>query len=531
MYTFAVLLISCAAQAQLQRSYISIADGSSQPYWIYTPPHYSAKKKYPMVIFLHGYDPALTKDNPWLPEKEIWSIFTNNGFMLAVPYGRRNSDFVDIGEDDVLRVRQEMLRHYSIDSERIFLLGVSMGAYGAYVDALHHPDQWSGVAALSGRTDFYQWFSLNRADLPDWKKVLFDANNPRHLAQNAYSLPLLIQHGALDQIVPVQQSRLFVKDLRALNYNVQYLEYPHGVHYLYFEYQPYLKAVNWFTAIRPVTNPPRQVKLITGTLRDGKRAWAKITAFDRYDKLASLEAHVKDDKVEVVTSNVSGFELDPPKAFFGNTEKLQVILNGTLLPQQYNVGQKIIYPYKAPRQSFPGYKTARRSGPVKACLRDPFLVVYGNEQDEKHARRFIGEWQQYADGIPPIKADSDVTAKDKKNYNLILFGTPQSNLVLTQNAEKMPIKFTDRGYQLGEKYFSGKNIGVVFCYPSPFSAERMIVVQSGYYWGGALPVNHKWDLLPDYIIYSDNINNEESRRDEIKTNHALAAGFFDHHWK
>jgi pimeloyl-ACP methyl ester carboxylesterase len=517
-----------------QLSYLSIADGSAQPYWIYLPPQYSSKKKYPLAVLLHGYDPAITKENPWLPDEKIWSTFTNAEYVLAIPYGRRNSDFVDIGEDDVLRVREETMRQYSIDAQRVFLVGVSMGAYGAYADALHHPDKWRAAAAISGRTDFYQWFQLNRDALPDWKKVLFDANDPRHLARNALHLPFYIQQGALDQIDPPQQSRAFVDDLRKLNYGVRYDEYTNAGHYMYFDGYIYRQIVDWLNTIPPEASPHRKVRLTTGTLRDGKTDWVRITAFDRYDQLASIDAHIaENNSVEVTTSNVAGFELTPPKVLFTSQKDIEIKLNGTLLPQKYSAGQKIMYPQEPPPQSFPGYKTAHRSGPIKACFRDPFLAVYGttNPDDQIHAWQFVSQWQGYADGVPPMKADKDVTPDDLEKYNLILFGTPDSNLLLAKIADKLPVKFSGAGYQIGQKYFSGKNTGVIFCYPSPFSTRRMIVVQAGLYWGEALPINHKWDLLPDYIIYTDSIDAGNSWRAEDKTNHALAAGFFDHYWK
>ncbi|MEO6906275.1 MAG: hypothetical protein ABI210_00140 [Abditibacteriaceae bacterium] len=275
------------------------------------------------------------------------------------------------------------------------------------------------------------------------------------------------------------------------------------------------------------------MSLTTGTLRDGKTDWLQITAFDRYDQLASIDARVTENNVvEVTTSNVAEFELAPPKVLFTNDSNIRIKLNGSLLRQKYDAGQDIVYPQKPPPQSFPGYKTAHRSGPIKACFRDPFLAVYGttDPDDQIHAWQFVSQWQGYADGVPPMKADKDVTPDDLQNYNLILFGTPDSNLLLAKIADKLPVKFINAGYQIEQKYFSGQNTGVIFCYPSPFSTQRMIVVQSGLYWGEALPINHKWDLLPDYIIYNDSIDEEYSLRAEDRTNHALAAGFFDHHW-
>jgi hypothetical protein len=53
----------------------------------------------------------------------------------------------------------------------------------------------------------------------------------------------------------------------------------------------------------------------------------------------------------------------------------------------------------------------------------------------------------------------------------------------------------------------------------------MIVVQSGTYWGAALPVNHKFDLLPDYIVFNDTFDLSDA------TNNAMAAGYFDNNWQ
>ncbi len=63
------------------------------------------------------------------------------------------------------------------------------------------------------------------------------------------------------------------------------------------------------------------------------------------------------------------------------------------------------------------------------------------------------------------------------------------------------------------------------CYPSPFGEGRMIVIQSGIYWGAALPVNHKFDLLPDYIVFNDTLDISDA------TNKAIAAGYFDNNWQ
>jgi hypothetical protein len=60
----------------------------------------------------------------------------------------------------------------------------------------------------------------------------------------------------------------------------------------------------------------------------------------------------------------------------------------------------------------------------------------------------------------------------------------------------------------------------VLCYPSPFSAGTHDRGAIGTYWGAALPVNHKFDLLPDYIVFNDTFDLSDA------TNNAMAAGIF-----
>ena len=86
------------------------------------------------------------------------------------------------------------------------------------------------------------------------------------------------------------------------------------------------------------------------------------------------------------------------------------------------------------------------------------------------------------------------------------------------------LELTPTGYRIGTRQVEGTNLGLQLCYPSPFADDRMIVVQSGLYWGEALPVNHKFDLIPDYIVYDAATDPSDS------TNRALVAGFFDGNW-
>jgi len=541
-----------------ERAYIAVNDDSSQPYWVFLPKDYSARRQYPLVVFLHGYSPEISKAAPWIPDVDTWKLATERGFILAVPYGRRNSDFVGIGEDDTLAVTNEVKRLYSVDPARVFLLGPSMGGFGVYAVGLHNPHVWAGLTPMCGRTDFYLWFKLNRNTVVPWKRRLYDADNPRTLKANALNLPIYIQHGGLDTIVDPDHSRLFFADLKALGYAIRYREIPDGDHYIYWQASSYEMALDWAGKVRQ-TPAPKRVVYTTADLRNHRAYWVNIGAFEDYSRSAHIDVEIKPGNViQVTAQNIARFTLEPPASRLEPERAITLKVNGVASGKSYQPSQPVQWVAAGVGDGdsgFPGVKSPQRSGPVKNCYRDPFLVVYGTLKagleekrttdagaaapakplsgDEANARRFLREWYQYADGIPPSKPDHAVTEEDRKRYNLILFGTRESNSILAQIADRLPVELTPTGYRIGSQQTTGSNLGMQLCYPSPFDARRMIVVQSGAYWGDALPINHKYDMLPDYIVYEDTVEVSDGGNEfdfSDQTNRAVVAGFFDGNW-
>ncbi|MDF2439892.1 MAG: hypothetical protein JWN98_876 [Abditibacteriota bacterium] len=520
-----------------ERAYIAANDDSPQPFWVFVPDDYSARHNYPLVIMLHGYTPTITKVDPWLPDETTWRAATSRGFILALPYGRRNSDFVDAGEDDVLQVLEEVKKKYPIDPSRIFLMGPSMGGFGTYTVGLHRPDLWTAIAPMSARSDFYLWFKLNRDEVPDWKRLQYDADDPRFLKRNAQHLPIFLQHGALDDIVPVEHSRRLNDDLKALGYPMRYREIEDGDHFIYFEADPYNRIFEWMRPQRR-TSMPRRVHYTSGNARNDKAYWLQIGAREDYSRAANIEAEIKEgNRIEVKIENVEAFTLSPPANVLDAKKPVSLFVNGQAVQMPFEAQKPITWRSTALQSTlaklkWPGEKTPLRSGPIKNVYRDPFLLVFGTKTvpgganaDAAQARLWQREWQAYADGLPPIKADVAVTEDDRKNYNLVLFGTRESNALLAQIADRLPIELTANGYRWGEKQIAGTNLGLQMCYASPFDARRLIVVQSGQAWGRELPINHKFDLLPDFIVFDSTLDPTD------KTNRAIAAGFFTHTWE
>ena len=499
-----------------ERAYFARNDGSPQPYYLALPVGYTPLKKWPLVLFLHGYSPSISKINPWLPSLETIQSAQKRGFILAMPYGRRNSDFVQWGQDDVMRVREEVTRLFSVDEGRTFLLGASMGGYGAYATALHTAGTWAGVAPISGRSDFYLWFGIKREELPPWKRILFDADDPRTLALNARNTPILVQHGALDGVVPVEHSRLMAADARVLGLPLRYIEQSDGTHYSEFQEAAMERALDWFEQ-RPALAPPRALTVIAGDLREAKAHWARIEAFGDYSQMARLDVNAQADKISVKTRNVARFALDVPPTFFEPNTEVMLEVDGTSSP--LDVSAPIIW--QAPNARLG--KTPARTGPFKSLMRDRFLLVYGNADDARAARHFADRWQAWTDGQAPVKSAANISPSDKTDANLILFGTRATNLLIAEIADRLPLELTENGYRIGDQTVVAPYIGLRMVWQSPWDSARLIGICSGENWGQGLPFNHVWDLVPDYIVYS-------YQTELDGTNRALEAGFFNGDW-
>jgi predicted esterase len=123
------------------------------------PPQYDPYRRYPCILSLPGSRSPeeqlvyWTGDyNPVLELRQGQAA--RNGFVIASidwkAEGRITYGFTAREHLLVLRAVRELLRSFSIDSDRVFLAGHFEGARAAYDIATSHPDQFAGVIGVSG---------------------------------------------------------------------------------------------------------------------------------------------------------------------------------------------------------------------------------------------------------------------------------------------------------------------------------------------------------------------------------------------
>ncbi len=203
-----------------ERHYVLDGANEIMPYRVFVPKAYTGTKAFPLIIALHGLggteDGMLDRYG-----KRIPTLAEDRGYIVASPLGYRVDGFYgsaiaatsdarerrqrELSEQDVMQVLKRMRADYKIDESRIYLMGHSMGAIGAWALAAKYPDIWASVAPFAG--------------------VAIPASVARFR-----HIPQFVVHGDADPTVNVSGSRNMVAEMKKLGVDVTYIEVPGGGH-------------------------------------------------------------------------------------------------------------------------------------------------------------------------------------------------------------------------------------------------------------------------------------------------------------
>ncbi|MBD2701655.1 prolyl oligopeptidase family serine peptidase [Spirosoma sp. BT702] len=182
-------------------------------YLLYVPEKYASQSTdYPLVIYLHGSSHRgqdLNKLKRYgLPQVvEKGQTFE---FIIASP---QCPDGKSWSTDNWLEpLLDELKTNYRIDTQRIYLTGISMGGYGTWQTAVEYPDTFAAIVPLCGGCD-------DSTQICRIKK-----------------LPVWTFHGAADNVIPISETEQLVKRLAECGNQVTFTRLEqdgHGIQYLY----------------------------------------------------------------------------------------------------------------------------------------------------------------------------------------------------------------------------------------------------------------------------------------------------------
>ncbi|MBC5804652.1 MAG: hypothetical protein GIX00_00590 [Candidatus Eremiobacteraeota bacterium] len=184
----------------------SPVDGSLQPVAVYVPPSYDASRPVPLVVFLHG---RTASENDVIASPTVRAAADATHAIVVAPYARGDSQYVDPASVDVYAALDLAAKSFNIDRKSIYLAGHSMGGYGVFIVGPKHPEDWSGVMAVSGGM------------------VTETANDA---IRGFAHLPLYLVVGSEDQIVPKGYMKKNADLLSGSGLEAHYYEQPGGRH-------------------------------------------------------------------------------------------------------------------------------------------------------------------------------------------------------------------------------------------------------------------------------------------------------------
>jgi len=194
-------------------------------YLLFLPKGYEgSSRKWPLILFLHGAGergddlalvqkhgiPKIVEQQPDFPFITVSPQCPEDAWWLSETAG-------------LIRLLDNVVAKYAVDTKRIYLTGLSMGGYGTWHLAVEHPDRFAAIAPICGGFFGPPKFVCALKEIPVW----------------AF-------HGAKDPVVPLEESEKLVKALRECDGNVRFTIYPEAGHDSWTEAYDDPELCAWF---------------------------------------------------------------------------------------------------------------------------------------------------------------------------------------------------------------------------------------------------------------------------------------------
>lgn len=175
-------------------------------YGLFKPINYDSKRSYPLVVYLHGSRDTVSR-NMHLYQDSIQKKYPC--FVLTPKCTNPDQGWGNTWQPahaptmaKTLVLMDALIKQYSIDTNRLYLFGISMGGFGVFSVLEKNPGRFAAAYAICG------------------------GSNPAAAAK-VMRTPLWIFHGDADDIVPVHLSRDIYNAIKQLGgKRTKYTEYP-----------------------------------------------------------------------------------------------------------------------------------------------------------------------------------------------------------------------------------------------------------------------------------------------------------------
>lgn len=475
-------------------AYLSPVDGTGQPFKLNIPSDYDPAHPAPLSLYMHGMAGNHLEHSTFMRDK-------TGGFEVAVLGRARGGRYRALSEADVLEVLDYVQAHWSIDPDRVHLMGGSMGGWGTYWLASRYPQRFASGRPVCG----------NASDMP---------------LGNLMHFPVYATHSDDDFTVPVLHSRGPVARLKELGADITYDETTGYGHAVWNYTAGNERAEAWFPSkVRPASST---IERLSYTALDGRAMrdyWAEIVEWGPKPEPASFAVDVTGkNQLTLRLTNVGRLALRLREAPLDPNAPLELSIDGTRLrraaplPNVLTVArQRSGWAIEEQAPELP-FRLHTPGGANQLYDGEPLLIVYGtggNDEADAALRAAAGiashsfnaAWQspngdvgddgvshnQNLYGELQTRADVDVSPEDIESRHLVLIGTAAENALVARMADRLPVR-----YEAGEVRFNDgtkelaadSTIGLVTY--NPLAPSRLIFwvasnERAGYHAGALVP--------------------------------------------
>jgi dipeptidyl aminopeptidase/acylaminoacyl peptidase len=210
---------------------------SAARYLLLVPQKLDAAKNNPLLIYLYGAGGSHTAYNlADQPYAAFVKSLADRGYFILVPELGPKHFMNDRAKRTLDTVLDQVQKEYPINSQRIHLMGTSMGGGSALAYAIYRPNLARSICAVIPMTDLARWYREAESYKPDLAKALGGSPDEVPQAYASFSalynldafrrIPVFLIGAEKDDKVFPDHARLLAQRLAARGYPITYREAP-----------------------------------------------------------------------------------------------------------------------------------------------------------------------------------------------------------------------------------------------------------------------------------------------------------------